>query len=174
MDAKSRWEDIYGAKAANAVSWYRSHLDTSLAFIEHAGAGPSAAIIDVGGGESTLVDDLLERGYENLTVLDISTTALEETKKRLGANADRIHWIAGDVTEAELPEHAYDIWHDRAVFHFLTPPTQRAAYVRQASRSLKPGGYLIVATFAANGPSRCSGLKVVRYTAESLAQELGE
>src|SRR5215475_8292333 len=152
MDAKSHWEAVYGAKGAHAVSWYRPHLEMSLAFIKRAGPGPSAAIVDVGGGESTLADDLLAQGYENLTVFDISATALEETKKRLGANADRIRWIAGDVTEAELPQHAYDIWHDRAVFHFLTSPTQRAAYVWQASMAVKPGGHLIIATFAASGP----------------------
>lgn len=174
MDLKAHWEAVHGTKAQDAVSWYRPHLEASLALIERTGVGLSAPIIDVGGGQSTLIDDLIAQGYRDLTVLDISAKALEAAKKRLGENAARIGWIAADVTQVELPEHAYDIWHDRAVFHFLTSETQRSAYVRQTIRSLKPGGHLILATFAVNGPTRCSGLEVVRYTAESLTRELGE
>ncbi|HYK36082.1 class I SAM-dependent methyltransferase [Alloacidobacterium sp.] len=174
MDLKAYWETVHETKAQDAVSWYRAHLEMSLALIERADVEPSASIIDVGGGQSTLVDDLFARGHKNLTVLDISATALEAAKKRLGENAASIHWIAADVTQAKLPEHAYDIWHDRAVFHFLTSETHRSAYVRQAARLLKSGGHLILATFAARGPARCSGLQVVRYTTESLARELSE
>src|SRR5277367_5943824 len=174
MDLKTHWEAVHSAIAPHAASWYRPHLETSLVLIERASAGPSASIIDVGGGQSTLACDLLERGYQNLTILDISATALEKERRRLSETADRIRWIAADVTLAELPAHAYDIWHDRAVFHFLTAEAQRSAYVQQAIRSIRPGGHLILATFASNGPARCSGLEVTRYTPESLARQLGE
>lgn len=174
MYTKAHWDLVHSTRAPDTVSWYRPHLDTSLALIEHAGAGPSASIIDIGGGQSTLVSDLLARGYQNLTVLDISAAAIEKARERFGESADRIRWIAADVTQADLPANTYDIWHDRAVFHFLTSQAQRAAYVQQAVRSLKPGGHLILATFASNGPTRCSGLEVCRYSGESLARELGD
>ena len=174
MYTKAHWDLVHNTKAPDTVSWYRPHLDTSLALIEHAGAGPSASIIDIGGGQSTLVSDLLARGYQNLTVLDISAAAIEKARERFGESADRIRWIAADVTQADLTANSYDIWHDRAVFHFLTSQAQRAAYVQQAVRSLKPGGHLILATFASNGPTRCSGLEVCRYSGESLARELGD
>ena len=174
MYTKAHWDLVHSTRAPDTVSWYRPHLDTSLALIEHAGAGPSASIIDIGGGQSTLVSDLLARGYQNLTVLDISAAAIEKARERFGESADRIRWIAADVTQADLPASTYDIWHDRAVFHFLTSQAQRAAYVQQAVRSLKPGGHLILATFASNGPTRCSGLEVCRYGGESLARELGD
>lgn len=174
MDMKAHWEAVYGAKPPDAVSWYRPHLETSLALIEHANIGSVASIIDIGGGASTLADDLLDRGHRDVSVLDISESALQAARKRLGEREDRIHWIAGDVTSVELPEQAFDLWHDRAVFHFLTSKADRAGYIDQAVRALKPGGYLIFATFAANGPERCSGLKVARYNAASLAREAGE
>ena len=138
-----------------------------------AGAGTAASVIDVGGGQSTLARDLLAAGYRDVTVLDISEAALAGARTELGADADRIHWIAGDVTEAPLPAATYDIWHDRAVFHFLVSPSQREAYTRQAARALKTGGHLILSAFALNGPERCSGLDVVRYSAASLGAELG-
>ena len=174
MYAKAHWDLVHSTKAPDSVSWYRPHLETSLAFIEHARVGSSASIIDVGGGQSTLACDLLARGYRNLTILDISAMALDKAKELLGEDADRVRFIAGDVTLAELPRHDYDIWHDRAVFHFLASEAQRSAYIRQAVRALKPGGHLILATFAPTGPARCSGLEVVRYSAESLTRELGE
>jgi ubiquinone/menaquinone biosynthesis C-methylase UbiE len=174
MYTKAHWDLVHSTKAPDTVSWYRPHLETSLALIEHAGAGPSASIIDIGGGQSTLVSDLLARGYQNLTALDISAAAIEKARERFGDSADRIRLIAADVTQADLPANTYDIWHDRAVFHFLTSQAQRAAYVQQAVRSLKPGGHLILATFASNGPTRCSGLEVCRYSGESLARELGD
>jgi 2-polyprenyl-3-methyl-5-hydroxy-6-metoxy-1,4-benzoquinol methylase len=173
VDAKTHWEKVYATKAPEAVSWYRPHLETSLALIERAAAGYSASIIDVGGGESTLVDDLLVRGYENITVLDVSQTAIDVTKKRLGLAADRIHWLVADITEAQLEPGAYDVWHDRAVFHFLTASEHRSAYVRQVGHAVKPGGHVIVSTFGPEGPTKCSGLHVIRYDAESLHDQFG-
>jgi 2-polyprenyl-3-methyl-5-hydroxy-6-metoxy-1,4-benzoquinol methylase len=173
MDVKSHWESIYGKKAPEAVSWYRPHLETSLALIGRAAPETSAAIIDVGGGESTLVDDLLARGYQNITILDVSQTAIDVTRKRLGQAADRVHWLAADITATQLEPFAYDIWHDRAVFHFLTAPEHRMAYVRNAARAVKPGGHVIVSTFGPEGPAKCSGLDVMRYDAESLHNEFG-
>jgi 2-polyprenyl-3-methyl-5-hydroxy-6-metoxy-1,4-benzoquinol methylase len=155
------------------VSWFRPHLETSLALIESAAPGRDAAIIDVGGGTSTLVDDLLSRGYTNATVLDISRSALDVAKKRLAGAWKSVQWLCADVTRAELPAHAYDLWHDRAVFHFLTQPDQRRNYVSKVISSLKPGGHIIVSTFGPEGPTRCSGLDVVRYDAHSLKAEFG-
>jgi 2-polyprenyl-3-methyl-5-hydroxy-6-metoxy-1,4-benzoquinol methylase len=173
MDARTHWEKVYATKAPEAVSWYRAHLETSLALIERAAGVRTASIIDVGGGESTLVDDLLARGHQNITVLDISETAIEITKRRLGPAAKGIQWIVADLSGAELGVHTYDVWHDRAVFHFLTTLDQRVAYVRQVSRAVKPGGHVIVSTFGKEGPARCSGLPVMRYDAESLHEEFG-
>jgi 2-polyprenyl-3-methyl-5-hydroxy-6-metoxy-1,4-benzoquinol methylase len=173
MDAQTHWEKIYTEKAPDAVSWYRPHLETSLVLIEQAATGVSASVIDVGGGESTLVDDLLARGYSNVTVLDISQTAIDANRKRLGKASECVRWLVANVTKAELERSAYDVWHDRAVFHFLTSPSDRVAYVRQATRAVKPGGSVIVSTFGPEGPTRCGGLKVVRYDADSLHQEFG-
>jgi 2-polyprenyl-3-methyl-5-hydroxy-6-metoxy-1,4-benzoquinol methylase len=173
MNIETHWNNIYREKAPDAVSWYRPHLETSLALIENAAPARDASIIDVGGGESTLVDDLLARGYQGVTVLDVSQTAIDFTKKRLGAAAERVHWLAADIANCELPKHAYDVWHDRAVFHFLTAPDQRAAYVRQVARAVKPGGHVLVSTFGPEGPTKCSGLEIVRYDAQSLHAEFG-
>src|SRR5215471_14337431 len=173
MDVKSHWEKIYTTKTPESVSWYRAHLETSLALVERAAESRSGAIIDIGGGESTLVDDVLLRGYRNVTVLDVSQTAIDVTKKRLGTAGEQVRWLVGDVTEIELAPRAYDLWHDRAVFHFLTAPERRLAYVRQVTRAVKPGGHVIVSTFGPEGPAKCSGLDVMRYDAESLHDELG-
>jgi len=173
MNSKSHWEKVYRTKLPTQVSWYRPHLDVSLQLIEEAAPNRDAHVIDVGGGESTLVDDLLARGYHNLSILDISSTALDEAKQRLGATSHAINWLCGDVTTMPLPGHHYDVWHDRAVFHFLTDPVDRTAYVRQVARSVKPGGHVIVATFGPEGPTQCSGLDVVRYGPESLHREFG-
>jgi SAM-dependent methyltransferase len=173
MDARTHWERIYTTKAPDQVSWYRPHLETSLALIKRSALGPSSSIIDVGGGESTLVDDLLVGGFQNITVLDVSQAAVEATKQRLGQAAERVHWLVADITQAELEPHIYDVWHDRAVFHFLTAQEQRIAYVRQVARSVRPGGYVIVSTFGPEGPTKCSGLDVVRYDADSLHNEFG-
>ena len=174
MDPAAHWESVYSKKAPEAVSWYRPHLETSLAPIERAtGGGRSASVVDVGGGESTLVDDLLAPGYQNITVLDISQTAIAVTRKRLGAAAERVHWLLADVTRADLPAHSYDVWHDRSVFHFLTAPELRAAYVQRVLHSVKPGGHVIVSTFGPEGPTKCSGLDVLRYDADSLHDQFG-
>ena len=173
MDVKTHWEKVYETKDPDAVSWYRPHLETSLALIERTGVGHSSAIIDVGGGESTLADDLLARGYQTITVLDISETAIDVCKNRMGAAAGRIHWLVADVTRTELNNSTYDVWHDRAVFHFLTEPEQRAAYVRSVARSVKRDGHVIVSTFGPEGPMKCSGLDVVRYNADSLHDQFG-
>jgi SAM-dependent methyltransferase len=173
MDAHTHWEKIYLEKAPDAVSWYRAHLETSLALIEQVAPERAASIIDVGGGESTLVDDLLSRGYEDITVLDISQTAIDANKKRLGQASDRVHFLVADITQVDLKPSTYDVWHDRAVFHFLIAIQDRVAYVRQVARAVKRGGHVIVSTFGPEGPKRCSGLEVVRYDAESLHKEFG-
>jgi 2-polyprenyl-3-methyl-5-hydroxy-6-metoxy-1,4-benzoquinol methylase len=173
VDAKTHWEKVYTTKEPEAVSWYRPHLETSFALIERAAAGYSTPIIDVGGGESTLVDDLLARGYENITVLDVSQTAIDVTKRRLGLAAEQVLWLLADITEAQLEQGAYDVWHDRAVFHFLTASEHRAAYVRQVGHAVKPGGHVIISTFGPEGPTKCSGLNVIRYDAESLHDQFG-
>jgi len=173
MDTKSHWDKVYTTKAPDAVSWYRKHLETSLALIERAADARSASIIDVGGGESTLVDDLLLRGYTNITILDISQAAIDVTKSRLGLAAEQVHWLVADITKVELEPRAYDVWHDRAVFHFLTAPEQRTAYVRQVARSVKGGGHVIVSAFGPEGPTKCSGLEVMRYDPDSLHREFG-
>ena len=173
MDVQNHWEKIYGKKAPDAVSWYRQHLEISLDLIERATPDHSSFIIDVGGGESTLVDDLLTRGYHNITILDISQTAIDVTKKRLGPASERAQWLRADITNAELEHTTYDVWHDRAVFHFLTTIEGHVAYVRQAAKAVKPGGHVIVSTFGPEGPTKCSSLDVVRYDAESLRNEFG-
>ena len=173
MDAKTHWDKVYTNREPEAMSWYRAHLETSLGLVERASGSRSASIIDIGGGESTLVDDLLARGYESIAVLDVSQTALDVTKRRLGKLAEQVEWIVADVTEVQLQPFSYDVWHDRAVFHFLTAMEQRIAYVRNVARSVKRGGHVIVSTFGPEGPAKCSGLEVMRYDAESLHNEFG-
>jgi len=173
MDTKSHWEKVYRTKRPNEVSWYRPHLEISLQLIEDAAPNRNAQIIDVGGGESTLVDDLLVREYRNVYVLDVSSRGLQVAKERLGAGASQINWHCGDVTTFGFSRHQFDVWHDRAVFHFLTESKDRAAYVRQVAHAVKPGGHVIVATFGPEGPTHCSGLDVVRYGPESLHEEFG-
>jgi 2-polyprenyl-3-methyl-5-hydroxy-6-metoxy-1,4-benzoquinol methylase len=172
-ETKAHWEDVYRRLPADAVSWYRPHLETSLELIERVARARDASIIDVGGGESTLADDLLTRGYDHVTVLDISEMALAESKKRLAVAAARVRWMAADVTTSDFERAAYDVWHDRAVFHFLTAPEKRAAYVRNVAQAVKPGGYVIVGTFGPEGPTKCSGLDVVRYDEEHLHGQFG-
>lgn len=173
MDVRTHWEKIYCTKAPDQVSWYRPHLETSVALIKRAAGDRTASIIDVGGGESTLVDDLLEQGFQNITVLDVSQAAIDVNKSRLRERAREVHWVVADITQVELEPGAYDVWHDRAVFHFLTAPEQRTAYVRQVARSVRSSGYVIVSTFGPEGPTKCSGLDVVRYDADSLHDEFG-
>ncbi len=172
-DKQQHWETVYRTKAADAVSWYRPHLDASLALIGRIAPDHATAVLDVGGGASTLVDDLLARGYRDLSVLDISTEALGVAQTRLGAAADAVTWLAADLLDAPLQKARYDLWHDRALFHFLTSAEHRARYVRQLIHALKPGGHVLIATFAPQGPQQCSGLDVARYDAASLLQALG-
>ena len=165
---------MYATKAPDKVSWFRPHLETSLALIERAALDHSASIIDVGGGESTLVDDLLERDYRNVAVLDISATALELTRQRLGPDRERqVHWLLADITQAGVLPDFYDVWHDRAVFHFLSERRQRVAYIQNVIAAVKPGGHVIVSTFGPEGPTSCSGLSVMTYDAGSLHGEFG-
>lgn len=173
MENKSHWENIYKTKAPTQVSWYQEHLQISLQFIERSGIDKTAHIIDVGGGSSTLVDDLLERGFKHITVLDISSTAIDTTRKRLGSQADGLTWIEADVTQVALPHRYYDLWHDRAVFHFLTSAEDHKRYVEAVKHSLKPRGHVIISTFAPDAPPKCSGLDVVRYSPQSLQDEFG-
>ncbi|MBI3221638.1 MAG: class I SAM-dependent methyltransferase [Nitrosomonadales bacterium] len=174
MDRKQHWEQIYTTKASDSVSWFQEHAEHSLRLIHHTGLGKDAAIIDVGGGASRLIDDLLTEGYTDLTVLDLSAAALAVARQRLGQHADAVHWMEGDVTHAGFSRHRFDLWHDRAVFHFLTDPAERHAYVEQVMHSVRPGGHVIVATFAEDGPEKCSGLPVMRYQPDSLHAEFGE
>ncbi|HMI55515.1 MAG TPA: class I SAM-dependent methyltransferase [Gemmatimonadaceae bacterium] len=173
MDPKKHWEKIYQTKDVHTVSWFQSEAAESLDLITRFVPDRSAPIIDVGGGASVLVDDLLESGYSDLTVLDIAESALEISRQRLGRDAAKVKWIAADARDAPLGELAYVVWHDRAVFHFLTDAADRQSYVAQVLRAVRPGGYVLIATFAEDGPATCSGLPVVRYSAESLHSEFG-
>ncbi len=173
MENKSHWENVYATKGVTEVSWYRTHLEKSLDLIAHTGVGKEGRIIDVGGGASTLVDDLLTEGYRHLTVLDISAAALAEAKARLGTRADKVTWLEADITETQLPHHHYDLWHDRAVFHFLTRAENRRRYVNLVRHALKPSGHITVACFGPNGPLKCSGLDIVRYGPDQLHGEFG-
>jgi SAM-dependent methyltransferase len=174
MDNKDHWEKVYGTKAPDAVSWYAPHLETSLKLIHQAAGGKGAAIIDIGGGESTLVDDLIADGYQDISVLDISQKAIDVAKTRIGRPAEKVHWYCDDITQATLPQNYFDVWHDRAVFHFLTEEPQRVRYVEQVKRSVKHGGHVIMSTFGLEGPEKCSGLDVVRYDPENLHEQFGK
>lgn len=167
------FKPLYQTKRPDEVSWFRPHLETSLAMIRSV-ALSSARIIDVGGGEATLVDDLVALGYQHVDVLDLSATALEVTRNRLGPKAATVGFLVGDVTSYPFAAEEYDLWHDRAVFHFLTDPVARAAYVEQVRRAVKPGGHVMVATFGLEGPLRCSGLDVARYDHEGLHAQFGD
>lgn len=172
MDRKAHWEAVYTARQPSEVGWYQVVPTASLKLIEAAGVDRGAAVIDVGAGASTLVDELLARGYTRLTVLDISAAALAAAKNRLGSRAAAVNWVVADVT-AFHPAERYDLWHDRAVFHFLTDAGDRRKYMQAVDWSLRPGGQLIISTFAKEGPEQCSGLDVVRYDAPGLALEVG-
>jgi SAM-dependent methyltransferase len=174
MQTSEHWENVYRNKRFDAVSWYAPHLGESLRLIEQLCPDKTAAIVDIGGGESTLVDDLLQRHYLDVSVLDISATAIDFTKQRLGAKAQQVCWHVGDVTQYDFGSKRFDLWHDRAVFHFLTDPAARHRYVELVRRAVKPGGYVLMATFGPNGPLKCSGLDVVRYDELSLHHEFGQ
>lgn len=172
MDAKQHWEQVYATKAATEVSWYQREAHVSLALIARV-ADSERAVVDVGGGASTLVDGLLERGYSDVTVLDISDKALDAARVRLGERGAGVRWVAADVLRHPFAPGSIDVWHDRAVFHFLTSAADRQAYVAQVTRAARPGGHVIVATFRADGPTKCSGLEVCRYSPEALRAEFG-
>lgn len=166
------WDDVYAAKGPAEVSWYQATPAASLSLIRASSAAPATKIIDIGGGASVLADHLLAEGFSDITVLDISANAIARAQQRLGADAARIHWIVASITNWQ-PETQYGIWHDRAVFHFLTNPADRDTYRQALTCALLPGGSAIIATFAPDGPERCSGLPIERYSPESLAAELG-
>ena len=171
MDRKQHWETVYREKAEDTVSWFQEHPSISLELIR-THCVTTAALIDVGGGASRLVDHLLAEGYTDLTVLDLAEAALLRSRVRLGPQASKPQWLAADVTSWQ-PSRRYRLWHDRAVFHFLTQAADRTAYLSKLSQALEPGGYALIASFAPDGPERCSGLPVQRYSPESLARELG-
>lgn len=167
------WNRVFTEIGANAPSWLQRYPARSLELIRACGTDPETVIIDVGAGTSGLTAELLRLGYSEPWVLDISSTALTAARRRLGEGADRVHWVEADVTKVALPSGHFDVWHDRAVFHFLVSPADRQAYVSTALRAIEPGGHLIIATFAEDGPTHCSGLPVARYDALSLAAEFG-
>lgn len=173
MSRRSHWDTVFREKDLTRVSWYQERPDVSLEFIAGAGLGPDARILDVGAGASALVDHLLDAGHGNVGALDISAEALEVTKKRLGDRSRLVEWFVTDVTDFESP-HRWDVWHDRAVLHFLTEPEQRDRYRRRLEASLEDGGALVLGTFGPDGPTRCSGMDVRRYGADDMQDWLGE
>lgn len=173
MDRKQHWEDVYRQKQPTEVSWFQPRPEISLNLIRASGIAPEEPVIDVGGGASRLVDCLLDAGYANVSVLDIAAAAMRHSRERLAARADGVTWLEADAT-AFTPPQQYALWHDRAVFHFLTDPADRNAYRNALAAGLRPGGHLIIATFALDGPDMCSGLPVQRYSPETLSAELGE
>lgn len=169
---QQHWENVYRDKGEFQVSWFQENPGISLDLIRTAGATPQSSIIDIGGGASRLVDTLIMQGYKDVTVLDLSEAAMAIAKTRLAHRAPAAVWIVADATQWQPPQH-YDVWHDRAAFHFLTDADDRAAYVARLKQALRPGGHAIVGTFAADGPERCSGLPVVRYDGALLSATLG-
>jgi len=172
-DSRQHWDAAYKSRPRERLGWHTPTLRTSLEWITALGLPPDAPIIDVGGGASTLVDDLIGAGYQSITVLDISAVALGLARRRLGNKAERVAWLNADITEIELPRHAYGLWHDRAVFHFLDEARDRELYRENLLRSVRPGGHVIIATFAPQAPPRCSGLPVQRYDRAQLMETLG-
>jgi 2-polyprenyl-3-methyl-5-hydroxy-6-metoxy-1,4-benzoquinol methylase len=172
FNRQAHWQKVYKEKGEFQVSWFQDRPAVSLQLIEAIGAEPSLAIIDIGGGASRLVDALLEKEFRDVTVLDLSESAVSIAKVRLGDAAARANWIIADVTQWE-PQRRYDLWHDRAAFHFLTEAPDRAAYVDRLNKALRPGGHAIIGTFALDGPERCSGLPIMRYDAAQLSTALG-
>lgn len=173
MERAAHWEHIYRTKGPDQVSWFQAEARLSRQLIERAVPDRAAAIIDIGAGASTLVDGLLASGYQNLTVLDLSPAALTQAQERIGAAAARVEWRVADILTVALSTASFDLWHDRAVFHFLVDPADRARYLAQVRAAVRPGGHVLVATFAEDGPLRCSGLPVVRYSPAALQAEFG-
>jgi len=180
MSNQDHWQNVYTTKATDMVSWYQEHANTSLRFICATAVNTSAAIIDIGGGASNLVDDLLLRDFNNVSVLDISEAALSVAQERLAQlpelneKSKTVNWISADITQVEFSENSIDVWHDRAVFHFLTTPEERTAYKALLRNTLKPQGHFIIATFAEDGPTKCSNLPVMRYSLEELFAEFSD
>ncbi len=174
MDRRAHWERVYAEKSPDQVSWFQAEARLSLDLITRSAPPPAASVVDVGGGASRLIDGLLARGYRDLRVLDLSASALAAAHARLGTAGDLVRWTVGDVLEAEFAAGSVDVWHDRAVFHFLTDPADRARYVEQVRHAVRPDGLVLVATFAEDGPLKCSGLEVVRYSPEALHHEFGD
>ncbi len=175
MSTKQRcehWDAVYAAKTPDSVTWFQARPEISLLLIRKAGVGPTEPVIDVGGGSSVLVDYLLNQGFSDITVLDVSKPALAHSRQRLGSNAAQINWLVEDLTRF-TPQRQYLLWHDRAVFHFLTRAADRQCYITALSAGLGPGGQLIMSTFALDGPEKCSGLPVERYDATRLSKALG-
>ncbi len=173
MDLREHWEKLYLTNPPEKLGWYKPHLETSLKWIRELNLGECANIIDIGGGASTLVDDLLKNGYRSITVVDLSKKALKLAKERLGEKAESVVWLNEDITSFSLAASHYDLWHDRAVFHFLTAPEQRQKYRNNLLKALRLGGHLIIAAFAPEAPPKCSGLPVERYNADKLEWTLG-
>ena len=174
MDRKSHWNAVYGAKPADQVSWYQRHAALSEELIREVVDDRSARILDVGGGASTLVDDLARAGYMGVTVLDVSFNGLSHARRRMGPGSDQASWVVADALDLPVAGASIALWHDRAVFHFLTEPSDRTRYVREVRRAVRPGGWVLVSTFASDGPKRCSGLPVVRYGPEELHGAFGD
>jgi SAM-dependent methyltransferase len=174
VSKRAHWDEVYRSRAPDRVSWFRPHLERSLALLDAAGVRPSDRLVDVGGGASTLVDDLLDRGFSELTVLDLAPSALARSQARLGSRAGRVTWVEADVLTHPFEAASVEVWHDRAAFHFLTDEASRAAYLRQVREALAPGGVLVVASFALDGPDKCSGLPVRRHDEEGLEASFGE
>jgi SAM-dependent methyltransferase len=174
MSKRDHWEKVYQTKRETDVSWYRPHLERSLELILKTGVGRDAHIVDAGGGASTLVDDLLAHGFRRVTVVDIAQASLAAAKKRLGERAREVEWRVGDITTLDFPPDSIDVWHDRAVFHFLTNEADRKAYIERMRSAVKPGGFVVLATFGPEGPEKCSGLPVVRYSPDALHDEFGD
>jgi len=174
MNTSSYWENVYASKDFNEVSWFQAYPTQSLGLIQRSGISKKSNIIDIGGGTSSLVDKLVIEGFESISVLDISSNALEKSKHRLGTKSKQVQWIIGDVLKVDLPIHCFNLWHDRAVMHFLTNVNDRQAYISKALASLKPGGFIAIVTFAEDGPDRCSGLPVQRVSIDTLSHEFGK
>lgn len=172
-DRKLHWENVYQQKSPHEVSWYQQNPSLSLQLIQHCQLAPDAALIDVGGGASRLADSLINDAYSNVTVLDVSAHALEHAKTRLADKAGTVEWFAEDITGFK-PPHRFSLWHDRAVFHFLTSRSDREKYISVLKQALEPGGFVIIMAFAMDGPLKCSGLDIVQYDAEKLLAELGQ
>lgn len=174
MDTQAHWENVYRTRGEQQTSWYRPRLDTSLALIDELGLRVNDALIDVGCGRATLIDGLLDRGHRDVTALDVSDAALGECRARLGVRASSVKWLASDVLAAALPDAHYALWHDRAVFHFMVDAADRVHYAERAARAVRPGGWLVIATFALDGPERCSGLEVCRFDAVMLSRAFAD